>query len=100
MGVMAPPTPFPGLASALRAARKARGLTQEDFSGVSSRTYMSSLERGLKSPTFEKLTALSEALGIHPLTLLTLAFMQGKHGESLRALQARVQRELDSLQKS
>jgi len=88
------------LASALRAARKARGLTQEDFSGVSSRTYMSSLERGLKSPTFEKLTALSEALGIHPLTLLTLAFMQGKHGESLRALQARVQRELDSLQKS
>jgi transcriptional regulator with XRE-family HTH domain len=98
MEVMAPPTPFPGLAVALRAARKARGLTQEDFSQVSSRTYMSSLERGLKSPTFEKLTALAQALDIHPLTLMTLAFMQGKHGESLRALQARVQREIESLE--
>ncbi|MGE0013429.1 MAG: helix-turn-helix domain-containing protein, partial [Azoarcus sp.] len=41
----------PTLGSALQTARKARGLSQEAFSDVSSRTYLSTLERGLKSPT-------------------------------------------------
>ena len=63
-----------GLAEALRLARKAKGLSQEDFSNVSSRTYLSTLERGLKSPTLEKLLKISEVLELHPLTLLTLAF--------------------------
>ncbi|MFP5429285.1 MAG: helix-turn-helix domain-containing protein, partial [Gammaproteobacteria bacterium] len=40
--------------AALKMVRKARGLSQEAFSDVSSRTYMSSLERGLKSPTLSK----------------------------------------------
>lgn len=62
-------------ASALKQARKARGLTQEDFSDVSSRTYISTLERGIKGPTIEKIDALAIALGIHPLTLLTLTYM-------------------------
>ena len=39
------------LAKALKTVRKARGLSQEAFSDVSSRTYMISLERDLKSPT-------------------------------------------------
>lgn len=38
------------LAMALKTVRKARGLCQEAFSDVSSRTYMSALERDLKSP--------------------------------------------------
>ena len=63
-----------GLAEALRLTRKAKGLSQEDFSDVSSRTYLSTLERGLKSPTLEKLLKISEVLELHPLTLLTLAF--------------------------
>ncbi|MEF0441152.1 XRE family transcriptional regulator, partial [Pseudomonas aeruginosa] len=33
------------LAAAIRTVRKARGLSQEAFSNVSSRTYMSTLER-------------------------------------------------------
>ena len=40
------------LAKALKTVRKARGLSQEAFSDVSSRTYMSTLERDLKSPTW------------------------------------------------
>src|SRR3546814_6110336 len=48
------------LVAAIRTIRKARGLSQEAFSDVSSRTYMSSLERDLKSPTLHKLTALCE----------------------------------------
>nr|WP_313031949.1 helix-turn-helix transcriptional regulator [Massilia alkalitolerans] len=35
----------------LQRARKRLKLTQEDFSTGSSRTYLSSLERGVKSPT-------------------------------------------------
>ncbi|MPS34313.1 MAG: XRE family transcriptional regulator [Stenotrophomonas sp.] len=64
----------PSLPAALKTIRKARGLSQEAFSDVSSRTYMSSLERGLKSPTVNKLEEISEVLGVHPLTLLTLAY--------------------------
>lgn len=62
------------LATAIRTVRKARGLSQEAFSDVSSRTYMSSLERDQKSPTMHKLTELCEVMEVHPLTLLTLAY--------------------------
>jgi transcriptional regulator with XRE-family HTH domain len=61
-------------AAALRTTRKARGLSQEAFSDVSSRTYLSSLERGLKSPTLNKLSELCAVMEVHPLTVLTLAY--------------------------
>ena len=64
----------PSLPDALRQIRKARGLSQEAFSDVSSRTYLSSLERDLKSPTLSKLAELCEVMEVHPLTLLTLAY--------------------------
>ena len=55
------------LSEALKTIRKARGLSQEAFSNVSSRTYMSSLERDLKSPTLSKLTELCEVMVRLPL---------------------------------
>ena len=61
--------------SALKKARKSKNKTQEDFGIVSSRTYISSLERGLKSITIEKLEEISEVIGIHPLTLLCHAYL-------------------------
>lgn len=64
----------PAFAKALRTLRKARGLTQEDFSIVSSRTYISLLERSLKSPTLDKIDTLAEFMKIHPLTLLALTY--------------------------
>ena len=64
----------PTLGSALQTARKARGLSQEAFSDVSSRTYLSTLERGLKSPTLKKLEDLCDVLEVHPLTLLMLSY--------------------------
>lgn len=64
----------PSLPDALRRIRKARGLSQEAFSDVSSRTYLSTLERDLKSPTLSKLAELCEVMEVHPLTLLTLAY--------------------------
>lgn len=84
------------LSAALKTIRKARGLSQEAFSDVSSRTYLSSLERGLKSPTLSKLAELCEVMEIHPLTLLTLAY-GGTGQRKIDQLLAQVQKELASL---
>ncbi|HEJ1596445.1 TPA: helix-turn-helix transcriptional regulator [Pseudomonas aeruginosa] len=84
------------LAKALKTVRKACGLSQEAFSDVSSRTYMSTLERDLKSPTLHKLTELCEVMEVHPLTLLTLAYA----GDSTRKadeLLAQVRQELEAV---
>jgi len=61
--------------NALKVARKAKRLSQEDFSIASSRTYLSSLERGLKSPTLDKIHSLAERMEMHPLTLMTLTYL-------------------------
>ena len=97
MGGMAPSNTAKLFGKALREARRSRGLTQEDFSEVSGRTYVSSLERGLKSPTFDKVAELATALEVHPLTLLTLAYLNARRGETLRGLLARVEREVEDL---
>jgi transcriptional regulator with XRE-family HTH domain len=81
--------------AALKSVREGRGLTQEAFSDVSSRTYVSSLERGLQSPTLDKVAELSEVMEVHPLTLLTLAY--GGPGGTERLI-ARVQRELAQIE--
>lgn len=59
--------PKPSFSAALKTIRTARGLSQEAFSDVSSRTYLRSLERGLKSPTLNKLEELCEVMEVHPL---------------------------------
>ena len=88
------------LSEALKTIRKARGLSQEAFSDVSSRTYMSSLERDLKSPTLNKLAELCEVMEVHPLTLLTLAYA-GNSTRKADKLLAQVRQELeDVLQES
>ena len=86
------------LSEALNTIRKARGLSQEDFSDVSSRTYMSTLERDLKSPTLNKLAELCEVMEVHPLTLLTLAY--GGDDKGVDALIARVKSEIAMLKEA
>mgnify|MGYP001964236585 FL=1 len=81
------------LSEALKTIRKARGLSQEAFSDVSSRTYMSTLERDLKSPTLSKLAELCEVMEVHPLTLLTLAYA-GDNLQQADQLLAQVRQEL------
>lgn len=81
---------------ALRMVRLRRGLTQEDFGIVSSRTYVSSLERGQKSPTIDKLVDLAETLTVHPVALLALAFAPSQSPKAaatlLRALATEVEK--------
>ncbi len=71
-------------------------MSQEAFSDVSSRTYMSTLERDLKSPTLNKLAELCEVMEVHPLTLLTLAYA-GKDPRKFNQLLAQVRQELASI---
>ncbi len=71
---------------ALKKARISKKLTQEAFSEVSSRTYISSVERGLKSITLEKLEEISSVLNIHPLTLMFLAYVNSNQNVSITEL--------------
>ncbi|WP_282875960.1 helix-turn-helix domain-containing protein [Pseudomonas peli] len=71
---------------ALRRARKGKKISQEAFSDISSRTYLSTLERGLKSPTLEKIEAIASVLELHPLTLLTSYYLIKDQDSSADAL--------------
>ncbi len=73
-------------------------MSQEAFSDVSSRTYMSTLERDLKSPTLHKLTELCEVMEVHPLTLLTLAYA-GDDARKADDLLAQVRQEFEAVLK-
>lgn len=92
---MKPPTS--SFAHALRTARRACGVAQEQFDTVSSRTYISALERGLKQPTISKVDALAAVLGLHPLTLLTLSYGSGQSAADISKLLDRVQREAEAV---
>jgi transcriptional regulator with XRE-family HTH domain len=85
---------------ALKKARIARKLTQEDFSDVSSRTYMSSLERGIKSPTIDKIDSLAHAMDLHPLTLLVLTYSLNNDKLSTLKLLDKINNELDMIRLS
>ncbi len=85
------------LPAALKAARAARGLTQEDFGLVSSRTYLSTLERGIQSPTLAKIEQLAQTLKVHPLTLLTLAYAESPRTEDVLRIQNLIGREISEL---
>lgn len=82
-------------AKALRKARKANGLTQEDFAEVSSRTYLSTLERGQKSPTLDKVHVLAQTIGIHMLSLLTLTYLYSKNELDIDSLFEKIRLEIE-----
>lgn len=84
-------------ATALKKTRLAKNLSQEDFSLVSSRTYVSSLERGVYSPTLNKIDELAEVLNVHPLALLTLSYVSHSKFGSISTLMERVQSDLIAL---
>lgn len=82
---------------ALRWVRGARGIAQEEFDGVSSRTYVSTLERGVKQPTLAKIDSLAHVMQVHPLTLLTVSYCRTPSSTETTALLAKVRAELDAL---
>lgn len=83
--------------TSLKTVRKRRGLSQEDFSVLSSRTYVSTLERGQKSPTLSKVEELAEVLGVHPLSLLALAYIRAKSSNDVDIALEGINGEIKSL---
>ena len=68
-------------------------MSQEAFSSLSIHTYMSTLERDLKSPTIHRLAELCEAMEVHPLTLACT----GDDTHKADRLLARVRREFKAV---
>ncbi len=95
---MPKPKPASSFSVALRTARTARGLPQEAFDRVSSRNYVSCIERGLKQPTLPKVDEFSDVLGLHPLSLLTLAYLGQPGQANLATLLELVRVEVEQLQ--
>ncbi len=64
---------------ALRKARQAAGLSQEELAERAGlhRTYISQLERGLKSPTLDIIDRLATSVGSTTPKLVELAFEGG-----------------------
>ena len=87
-------------ARALKVARKFRDIPQEGFSNSISRTYVSALERELKSPTLRKIEAISEVLQLHPMTLVALSYLQDNDREALDSLLALVKSEVTAVNAS
>ncbi|MCK9801591.1 helix-turn-helix domain-containing protein [Pseudomonas sp. MAFF 302030] len=85
---------------ALKQVRSSRNLTQEDFATVSSRTYLSTLERGLKSPTLEKVDQLAGALAVHPLTILVATYVAKESYQDVELLFQKIRDELGSVSPS
>ncbi|TXI46435.1 helix-turn-helix transcriptional regulator [Methylophilus sp.] len=85
------------LGLAIKEIRLSKQLTQEFFSDISSRTYMSVLENGRKKPSVDKIDSLANAIGVHPLTILTLSYLIANEGLSLADLQKKVSDELSTI---
>lgn len=83
-------------AAVLKAMRGARGLSQKNLAEVSSRTYVSKLERAQSSPTLEMMHTLSPPLKVSPLTLVAITIAT-ETGESIRSLINRLEDETSEL---
>jgi len=84
----------------LRQIRLQKGLTQESFALVSSRTNVSLLERGGTTPTIDKLEELCSTLGIHPVSLMAACYMRKEHEGDIRKFLSHVEDELQLISMS
>lgn len=81
----------------LRRVRLQKGRSQEDFSIVSSRTFVSLLERGATCPTLEKLEDLCSLLDVHPVSLLAITYLYKNEQVDPREFLASIDREVMNL---
>lgn len=83
--------------TALVKSRKSAGLTQEDFETVSSRSYISYIERGKNSITLEKLDSLSKVIGIHPVSVIFQTYLEYENQITPMELMRRIMDDLSKL---
>ncbi|MBC9250683.1 MULTISPECIES: helix-turn-helix transcriptional regulator [Pseudomonas] len=78
--------------------RNSRELPQEGLGP--SQSYISAIERGKWKPSIEKVEQIADVVGIHPLTLLVLAYQRQTPGLKPDELLKKIQREITSLKGS
>ncbi|PRA54708.1 MULTISPECIES: helix-turn-helix domain-containing protein [Pseudomonas] len=82
---------------AVRDIRLSKGLSQEALGP--SQPFVSDLERGIKSPSLEKIHDLASSLGVHPSTLFVYCCIKADGAkESTDEIMARVLEELSSIE--
>jgi transcriptional regulator with XRE-family HTH domain len=81
------------LGASLKELRLRKGLSQEAIGA--SQSYVSDVERGLKSLSFEKLDELANNIGVHPLTVLLNCYLKLETDCDRSSLIATVIRELE-----
>jgi len=81
---------------ALRTFREARGHSQEGL-GVS-QSYVSTLENGGRwNVTIARVDQIGDALGVHPLSILSAAYCISDPGVSRKDLLKRIEKELSEI---
>ncbi|MCY1361872.1 helix-turn-helix protein [compost metagenome] len=81
---------------AFKELRISKGLSQEAVGA--SQSYISDLERGIKSPTIEKLVELAANMGVHPLTILARSYLIAGEPNSTGELIGQLQKSLGELE--
>ncbi|RJG12919.1 XRE family transcriptional regulator [Pseudomonas cavernicola] len=76
---------------AIRRMRERKELPQEGVGA--SQSYISSIERGLKSPSLEKIEKIATVMGVHPMSILATGFLLKEPGLSLDDLLNKIRRE-------
>jgi transcriptional regulator with XRE-family HTH domain len=69
-----------------------KDLSQESIGA--SQSYVSDVERGLKTPSIEKLDEFASTIGIHPVTILAKSYLVKDRSLSAEDLMALVRKEL------
>jgi transcriptional regulator with XRE-family HTH domain len=85
-GVSSLPPTNPELGRAIRRLRRARKLTIEELAHASDMhpTYLSGIERGLRNPTWSKLTGMASGLGIPVIQIVEDAEAEAQLTERMR----------------
>lgn len=86
------------LGRALKELRTDRGISQEKVGA--SQSYVSDVERGLKSISIEKLDEFASVIGVHPATILLRGYVLMAEADVKEQLLARVGSELRDADRS
>lgn len=83
------------IGAGLRLARRAAGMAQETFEGA--RSFVSYVERGIKEPSLTKIQQIAGEMDVHPLTVLTLGYLEDPKVDSPNPLLSRVLAEIEEI---
>jgi hypothetical protein len=80
--------------------RSSKAIVQEFFDDISSRRQIYRMEKGEVKVTVAYLDKVSVAMNVHPLTVLTLAYLNKEENMNFQDLQKLVQKELFQIDQS